>query len=511
MTSVLRLPICPKFLSSLLFLAAMLAFDAHVVAQSIVLEQSIAFPTKSIPKGHSIQAVHTGMLDSSQVHVSLSTSFTRGQNDQSVESTRFYGRFNADELRCDSINQINNIIFKALGTKVYPAGMAVLPEQVAYIFTQYDDKKNIFSLYVVGISKKDRASEINVQKLFEAIVANPNQISYRMTQSGAHLGLVFMQLEDKENHRATLQWQIYDGNLKPVYQRSEKLNFGGGSVGLLDFSISPELVCLTTIKHVNSKTVQDAIDYYVVSKERTSVYQGMVLALRNRDASGTWIRYNRDSACFELGGLTAPSSKRIPEHAFHYRIPLQRVDLITGSRFELPAEWVRAWKNDTRDFAFRYFRMPSTTYKFDPNKKGTLAVVYGFEGGYLGKPFQSDLLVLETSPTGLIDSARMERNLVVDKVNSGFGYFNSKSLGTVLISAGFATPESGRKIPNNATGPRLLQVSPAKNFNPIRIPEPSDNNGFYFYEGIEQISEDRFILPYRTQKGLSIAVYRIKP
>jgi hypothetical protein len=269
----------------------------------------------------------------------------------------------------------------------------------------------------------------HIDKQFEAIVANPNQISYRMTQSGAHLGLVFMQLEDKENHRATLQWQIYDGNLKPVYQRSEKLNFGGGSVGLLDFSISPELVCLTTIKHVNSKTVQDAIDYYVVSKERTSVYQGMVLALRNRDASGTWIRYNRDSACFELGGLTAPSSKRIPEHAFHYRIPLQRVDLITGSRFELPAEWVRAWKNDTRDFAFRYFRIPSTTYKFDPNKKGTLAVVYGFEGGYLGKPFQSDLLVLETSPTGLIDSARMERNLVVDKVNSGFGYFNSPTSG----------------------------------------------------------------------------------
>jgi hypothetical protein len=500
----------PRLHHQVLLLFALLFASSHVFAQSIVLEQSIAFPTKSIPKGHTIQAVHTGKLDSAQVHISLSTSFTRGQNDQSVESTRFFSRFNSVELRCDSIEQINNLIFKALGTKVYPAGMAVLPEQVAYIFTQYDDKKNTFSLYVVGVSKQERVSEINVQKFFEAIVANPNQISYRMTQSGAHLGLVFMQLEDKENHRATLQWQIYDGNLKSVYQRSEKLNFGGGSVGLLDFSISPELVCLTTVKHVNSKTVQDAIDYYVVSQERTSVYQGMALALRNRDASGTWVRYNRDSACFELGGLTAPSSKRIPEHAFHYRIPLHRVDLIRGSRFELPAKWVRAWKNDTRDFAFRYFRMPSTTYKFDPNKKGTLAVVYGFEGGYLGKPFQSDLLVVETSPTGLLDSARMERNLVVDKVNSGFGFLNSKSLGTVLISAGFPTPESGRKMPNNASGPRLLQVSPAKNFNPIQIPEPSDNNGFYFYEGIEQISEDRFILPYRTPKGLSIAVYRIK-
>ncbi len=501
----------PRLHHQVLLLVALLFASSHAFAQSIVLEERIAFPMKSIPKGHIIQAVHTGKLDSTNVHISLSTSFTKGQNDQSVESTKFYGRFNAAELSCDSIEQINNLIFKALGTKVYPAGMTVLPEQVAYIFTQYDDKKNTFSLYVVGISKKERRSDINVQKLFEAIVANPNQISYRMTQSGGNLGLVFMQLEDKENHRATLQWQIYDGDLKPVYQRSEKLNFGGGSVGLLDFSLSPELVCLTTIKHQNSKTTQDAIDYYVVSKERTSVYQGMAIALRKRDATGTWIRYYSDSACFELGGLLAPSNKRIPEHAFHYRIPLQRVDLIRGGRFDLPAEWVRAWKNDTREFAFRYFRMPTTNFKFDPYKKGTLAVVYGFEGGYNNEPFQSDLLVLETTPAGVVGGARTERNLIVNKINSGFGYLKSTTLGNVLVSAGFTALEPGSKTPVRSTGPRLVQVAPDANFQPFMLPEPSDNIGLYFYEGLEQIGEDRFILPYRTSKGLSIAVYRIKP
>ncbi len=494
-----------------LVLGLALAFiSSPGIAQKVVLERSIPVPTSNLLKGHTIQAVHTGMIDSTQVHVSLSTSFTKGQNDQSVESTRFYSRLSLSNNRCDTIKSINTLLFKIFGSEIYPAGMTTLRDRVAYFYTQFDKKKNKFSLHVFEVSLVDQKSKINIRTLFEAIVANPKQIDYRMTQSNNHIGLVFMQLEDKSNDRATLQWQIYDGSLEPVYQRSEKLNFGGGSVSLLDFNLSPELVCLTTLKHQNSKSEQDAIDYYVVSKERTSVYQGMALALRKKDASATWIRYNRDSATFDLGGLTAPSQKRLPEHVFHYRLPLQRVDLVRGGSFALPEDWVTTWKNDTREFAFRDYNIAQSQFKFIPRNSKALAVVYGAEGAYLGSPFQSDLFLLETSPSGIASSTRMERNAVVNKINTGMGYLHSKTLGAILISEGIQ-PDKASNTPNKTTGPKLLLLEPGNDFATQNLPLPNDQIGLYFYEGVQRIGDDRFVIPYRTQKGLSLAVYRINP
>jgi hypothetical protein len=304
---------------------------------------------------------------------------------------------------------------------------------------------------------------------------------------------------------------VYTQTLKTVFERTEKINFGGGNVSLMHFSMTPELVGLTTLQHSKSKSRPNGIAYYVLSRERTSVYQGELIVTRDQMPLGTWVRYNSDSAQFDLGGILAPSAYRIPERCFHFSIPLQRVDLPRGGTFPLPADWVGAWKEDTKPTAFRYFSGELTSmYRVQPGPNIPWSMTYASGGSYKTKPFNSDLMVLGTQPNGIRYSARLIRDFSVDRVNSAVGLFTAPKVGAFVLAHGTneSSVPNAKKIPA-ANGPVVTQILPDGSFERRDFPLPADATGTYFYEGLEMIDNRRMVLPYRTAAGISLAVYTV--
>jgi hypothetical protein len=487
------------------FLVVLFAVPLH--GQTLNLERTLPIPTPFLQKGHSWEGVQIGVLDSTQAVLSLGTRYPKGKGDQSVASTRYLARYATANNTADTAELISPLLLRFMGEKIYPAGFMAMDSVAHFFYSQFLPKKKSFRLFAYTLNLKDTAAKTSFNVLFEIPTSDPDQVAFRFAQTGAHFGLAFMQLEDDKNDRAILTWKVYTQKLKTVFQRTEKINFGGGNVALFDFSLSPELVGLTTLEHSHSKGQPDGLAYYVFSKERTSVYKGELFVAQNQALFGTWTRYNADSAHFVLGGILAPSAFRIPERIFHFQIPLQRVDLPEGGIFPLPAEWVSTWKEDKRPFGLRYYNQLNSAYRIRPSSKNPLSMVYLAGGAYKNKPFQSDLLVLGTNRSGIAYTARMERNLRVDGLNSAVGLVTLDNHGAFVLAHGAPETLAPSKKPVDATGPVLTQVLPNGTFERIALPLPLDATETYFYEGVEQIDQTRFVLPYKTTTGISLAVY----
>lgn len=480
---------------------------APLQGQTLNLERTLPIPTPTLQKGHVWEGAQIGVLDDTTAIVALTTRFPKGNGDQSVASTRYFARYASAANTVDTAELISPLLIRFMGEKIYPAGYMAMDSVAHFFYSQFLPKKKSFRLFAYTINLKDTAAKTSFNVLFEIPTSDPDQIAFRFSQTGKNVGLAFMQLEDDKNDRAILTWKVYTQTLKSVFQRTEKINFGGGNVSLLDFALSPELVGLTTLEHSHSKSEPDGLAYYVFSKERTTVFKGELFAARNQALFGTWMRYNADSAHFVLGGILAPSAFRIPERFFHFQVPLQRVDLARGGIFPLPSEWVSAWKGDKRPFGLRYYNQLSSMYRIQPGPESPLSMVYVAGGAYKNKPFQSDLLVLGTQPSGIAYQARLERNLQVDGLNSAIGLFTIDHHGAfVLAHGGPESPANSNKTVE-ATTPVLTRVMPNGTFVRIPIPLPTDAIGTYFYEGVELVGKNRFALPYQSATGISLAVY----
>lgn len=488
------------------------ALGTALHAQTVVLEKTIEIPTQALEKGHSWESVQVGIQDSTTALLTLNTRYPKGNGDQSIASTRHYATVNLSTLESDTAKKISPFLLLLMGEKVYPAGVMTMDSVTHFFYSQFVPKKNLFRLFTYSVYPRDTSKKTNqFQTLFEIATSDPNQIGFRFSQTGTHFGLVFMQLEDDKNDRAILTWKVYNQKLKTVLQRTEKINFGGGNVSLMDFTLTPELVGLTTLEHRDSKSQPNGLAYYVFSKERTSIFQGELFIARNQAISGTWLRYESDSAYFIAGGILAPSDYRLPNKVFHYHIPLQRVDLPRGGIFQLPEPWTTAWEKDHEPFGFRYFNPLNSTYRVQPGKKHPWSMVYLAGGTYKKKPFQSDFLVLGCTPTGVTHSARRIRNWEVTRMNSGVGLFTADSLGAFSVEHGTQAVPSQSEQPGKASQPTLTQILPDGTFQQHELPLPEGANGNYFYEGVELITNRRWVLPYQTETGISLAVYRLQP
>jgi hypothetical protein len=168
---------------------------------------------------------------------------------------------------------------------------------------------------------------------------------------------------------------------------------------------------------------------------------------------------------------------------------------------------VTAWKEDKRPFGLRYYNQLVSAYRIRPSSKTPMSMVYLAGGAYKNKPFQSDLLVLGTNRSGIAYTARMERNVRVDGLNSAVGLVTLDDHGAFVLAHGASETLAPSKKPVDATGPVLTQVLPNGSFERIVLPLPSDATGTYFYEGVEQLDATRFALPYLTTSGISLALY----
>jgi hypothetical protein len=134
-------------------------------------------------------------------------------------------------------------------------------------------------------------------------------------------------------------------------------------------------------------------------------------------------------------------------------------------------------------------------------------MVYLAGGSYKNKPFQSELLVLGTNRTGIAYTARMERNLRVDGVNSAVGLVTLDNHGAFVLAHGASETLAPSNKPLQATEPECTQILPDGTWKKLPVPIPADAAGTYFYEGVEQIDARRFALPYQTANGISLALY----
>ena len=488
-----------------------LLFSGNVRGQNFELSHTIPVHSETLEKGHTWDGIHVGLLDSTHGVLSLTTRYPKGRGDQSKASTRYYAPLSWTEQKADTVSQINPVLMRFMGKEIYPAGFMAMDSVSHFFYSQFVPEKKVFRLLAYSVQPTDSTPKTSFRILFEISTSDPDQVAFRIAQTGKHFGMAFMQLEDDRNERAILTWRVYTQTLKTVFERTEKINFGGGNVSLMHFSMTPELVGLTTLQHSRSKSRPNGIAYYVLSRERTSVYQGELIVTRDQMPLGTWVRYNSDSAQFDLGGILAPSAYRIPERCFHFSIPLQRVDLPRGGTFPLPADWVGAWKEDTKRTAFRYYSSElASMYRVQPGPNIPWSMTYASGGSFKSKPFNSDLLVLGTQPNGIRYSAHLDRNFSVDRVNSATGLFTVPKVGAFVLAHG--TNESSvphaKKIPA-ADGPVVTQILPDGSFERRGFPLPADATGTYFYEGLEMIDNRRMVLPYRTAAGISLAVYTV--
>lgn len=504
-----------QFATVLIILSAVCASlgSGTVQAQKFVLTETIPIHSEVLEKGHKWDGIQIGLLDSTQGVLALNTRYPKGRGDQNIASTRYYAPFSLTKKTVDTASQINPILLRFMGKDVYPAGFMAMDSVSHFFYSQFVPGKKIFRLFAYSVQPTDSTPKSSFRVLFEISTSDPDQVAFRFSQTGKNFGLAFMQLEDDRNERAILTWRVYTQTMKTVYERTEKINFGGGSVSLMEYALTPELVGLTTLQHGNSKSKPNGIAYYVVSRERTSVYQGELIITRNQAPLGTWIRYNTDSAQFDVGGILAPSAYRIAERCFHFSIPLQRVDLPRGGTFPLPEEWVQDWKADQTEYGFRYFGTNLVSlYRVQPAKGMPWSMTYAAGGAHKGKPFQSDFLVAGTQPNGIRFTTRLERNFSVNRENSAVGLFTVPEVGAFLLAHAPVEPTPpGAKNVNAAEGPVLTQILPDGSTVSRPFPKPSDASGNYFYEGAEMVNQKQLLLPYQTAAGLSLALYSIEP
>jgi|LauGreDrversion4_2_1035121.scaffolds.fasta_scaffold16923_5 hypothetical protein len=476
-----------------------------VSAQQAQLESTIPLyrPNQSpyMARSPRVNLVDAG---SGKIHVSAAMPSFSLSSKNSGFSTHTILRL--DSVQSDTMRHIVSQRTIRNASYFYQVGFVSFGDSLVYLYQKFEEEKQRVQLMLITATHDTAYAPVS---LLDVKCDDIRQFEARLTRSKNGFAVVYMQLEDRTNARATLTWKVFDRQQKERYERSEKLNFGGGEVELLDAVLTPEFVVLTTLNHINSSQMGDAVSYYVCSEERTAVFQGRVLPMRSKVLSESWVRYRPDSTDFVLHHLVSKGKGTIPHTYSVARIPLERVDQVSLHSVKFAPELNEEWKNDVRPFTPFFAKAWSYMGQLLQQDGSKATLIAGLDQNKEDKVVLTQLLLVPDAPG--LDAKVKSINIAVsnDFYSSAVGRVSWPEYGSVVLFHGPGRPEGSKKLVSGSI-PMAVWISESGFDVPVSLPVPLDCKGGVYYEGAYALPEKGvFLLPYRTKEGIAIATYRL--